>query len=1085
MKRLLQCFIALHVLLLFCAVNEAQSATNKVLGVGGKPNSIQKHAKQSATSFGKLMLKKEVRGTVRDSIGGIPGVSIRVKGSNIGTSTDVNGRYILDVPDEEAILVFSMVGFETQEVPVKGKTVIDINFKQSSKGLDEVVVMGFETRKKSDVIGAVTTIKPSELRIPSSNLTQALAGRVAGVIAYQRSGEPGQDNASFFIRGAATFGYKKDPLILIDGVELSTTELARMSTDDIASFSILKDATATAVYGARGANGVIVITTKEGKEGKAVINVRVDNSLSQGTENVKVADAITYMKLQNEAYLTRDPTQGGPYSQSKIDNTAKGTDPNFYPATDWRSLLFKDYTLNHQANFNLGGGGQVANYYISGKFSQDNGMLNVDNRNNFNTNIDLKTYQLRSTTNINVSKSTQIGIRLYGSFDDYTGPIDGGAGMYRKVMRTNPVMFTPFYENNGNYANVPHTLFGNAVTESNGVFVNGYLNPYADMVRGYKNYSRSLMMAQFELKQNLSFITEGLTLNAFANTNREAYFDITREYIPFYYQASNYDKVTKSYALTELNPNGGREYLDYDPGTKIVKNQLYAQAVVNYSRVFGKKHGVSGMLVGLINNNLDGGASSVILSLPSRNMGISGRSTYTYNNKYIAEFNFGYNGSEKFYESERFGFFPSGGVSWIVSNEEFFKPLSKIVNNLKIRATYGVVGNDGIGTSLDRFFYLSTVNMDDPAKAASFGTDFNYTRNGVTVSRYDNREITWERSKSSNLGIEIGLLNKFNIQADIFKKDVDHILMTRAAVPSTLGNSAPIRANVGEASSKGIDMSIDYNVNLGRKFWIQTRLNFTYATSQFKVYEEPKYDNGYSSRIGQSLSQRFGYIAERLFVDDQEAKNSPRQFGNPGVDYGGGDIKYRDLNGDGQITTLDQTAIGHPLDPEINYGLVFSAGFKSFDVSFVISGAARSSFWINENGSTAPFVSYRYSGETLAAKTENQLLQAYADSHWSEENRNIYALWPRLSPTTNSNNNQTSTWFMRNGAFVRLKNVEIGYNFSDKIAKTLHVGKLRVYGSGANLATLSGFKLWDVEMGSEGLGYPIQRIYNLGIKVDF
>jgi TonB-linked SusC/RagA family outer membrane protein len=1077
-------FLLWYVFFLFVLAGSAYSSDIKkdiVKSSGLSSNSYNKpHLKVGLNRF-----KKEVHGTVRDTVGGIPGVSVRVKGTGLGTTTDFSGKYILDVPDDNAILVFSMLGYETQEVPVKGLTIIDITFKATSKGLDEVVVVGFGTQKKTDLIGAVTSIKPSELKVPSSNLTTALAGRISGVIAYQRSGEPGQDNAQFFIRGVTTFGYKKDPLILIDGVELTTTDLARMQPDDIASFSILKDATATAVYGARGANGVILVSTKQGKEGKAKINFGVENSISAATQNVKVADPITYMRLQNEAYLTRDPSQGGPYTQSKIDNTAKGTNSFFYPATDWRKQLFKDYTMNQRANFNVSGGGQAAIYYIAGSYNKDNGILKVDQRNNFNSKIDLGSYLLRSNVTINVTKTTKVGVRLYGSFDDYTGPIDGGSGMYRKVMRTNPVMFSPYYENTGSYSNVPHILFGNAVTEANGVFANGYLNPYADMVKGYKNYSRSLMLAQFELNQDLQFITEGLSLTALGNTNRSSYFDVSRFYNPFYYQAGNFDKTTNNFTLTELNPNGGTEYLGYTEGDKLITTQVYIQSVLNYSRTFNKKHSVSGMFVGMLNNHLEGNASSLQKSLPSRNLGVSGRTTYAYDSRYIAEFNFGYNGSEKFYETERFGFFPSFGLAWVASNEKFFKPLLNSISNFKLRATYGLVGNDAIGSAEDRFFYLSTVNMNDPAKAASFGTDYSYTRSGVTVSRYDNRDITWEVAKSANLGIELGLFNKVNIQADLFMQNRNNILMTRASIPTTVGNSALVRANVGKASSKGIDMSMDYSLSLGRNLWIQARGNFTYATSQFKVFEEPQYNEAYLSRVGHSLTQTFGYVAERLFVDDNEAKNSPTQFGAPGVDYGGGDIKYRDLNGDGQITTLDKTAIGYPTDPEIIYGYGASVGYKNFDFSFLFQGSGRSSFFINDNGTTTPFISYRYTGETLNAKTENQLLQAYADSHWSEENRDIYALWPRLSPNTNTNNNQVSTWFMRDGTFMRLKNVEIGYTMPGKLTKRMHMEKLRLYVSGANLLNFSSFKLWDVEMGSEGLGYPVQRVFNFGLKAGF
>ncbi len=1015
---------------------------------------------------GSIAIKKDVRGTVTDTLGSpLPGVTIAVKEApSIGTTTDLSGKYVLDIPDNATTLIYSMIGYDKQEIPINGRDVINVQLSVASNQLEETVIVGFGKQKKKEVVGAVTTINPKELKVPSSNLTTALAGRLSGVIAYQRSGEPGADNADFFIRGVTTFGYKKDPLILIDGIEVSTTELSRMQVDDIASFSILKDATSTALYGARGANGVILITTKEGVEGKARVSVRLENSMSAPTKNVELADPITYMRLGNEAVLTRDPLGVLPYPEAKIDNTIAGTNPYAYPATDWRKELFKDYTMNQRVNFNVSGGGKVARYYLAATMNQDNGMLKVDKRNNFNNNIKLKTYSMRSNVNINLTKTTEVGIRLSGTFDDYNGPISTGTEMYKKVIQSNPVLFPAYYPVDDEHAYVRHIMFGN-YGDGN------YINPYAEMVKGYKEYNRSVLLAQFELKQNLAFITEGLNLHALFNTTRRSFYDVSRFYNPFWYQMGSYDKYTDKYTLSMLNPNSGTEYLNYSEGPKDVNSTTYIQVTGNYNRTFNERHNVSAMVVFLMNNQVNANAGSLQLTLPHRNIGVSGRLTYAYDNRYFLEYDFGYNGSERFYADKRFGFFPSVGGAWLVSNEPWFKPLQPVISTLKLRATYGTVGNDAIGDPKSRFLYLADVNMKDGSRGISFGTDYAYYRDGIFINRYGNNDITWETAVKTNWGVEVSLYNKLNILLDIYSEHRKNILMNRAYIPVTMGllSNADIQANLGQATGKGFDLSVDYNHSFNRNLWIQARGNFTYATSKFSVYEEPDYEERYLSRVGYPMSQQWGYIAERLFADDTEVANSPVQaFG----EYRAGDIKYHDINGDGQITTRDRVPIGYPTTPEIVYGFGFSIGYKDFDLSAFFQGLARESFWIDAEN-TAPFVNDR------------ALLKAYADSHWSEEQRNLYATWPRLSARPLSNNSQTSTWFMRNGAFLRLKNVELGYTLPASLTRRIKLEKTRFYLNGTNLLLLSKFKMWDVEMGGNGLGYPVQKVVNIGAQLSF
>lgn len=1013
----------------------------------------------------------EVTGTVVSEDGTpLPGATVKLKGTAKGVATDANGHFSIQVPRTGVLLIVSFIGYEPQEVTVHAAEPLLIVLKRLDAKVDEVVVVAHGKQKKTEVVGAVTSIKPAELKIPSSNLTNALAGKLAGIIAYQRSGEPGFDNADFFVRGVTTFGYRKSPLILIDNIEASTTDLARLQVDDIASFSIMKDATATALYGSKGANGVILITTKEGKEGSANVSFRAENSLSRSTKNVQLADPVTYMELANEAVLTRNPLGGLLYSKDKIENTRNGTDPVIYPATDWQKMLLRNSALNQRYNLSVNGGGKIARYYVSGAMNMDNGILKVDKKSNFNSNSKLKSYSIRSNVNVNLTPSTEMIVRISGSFDDYSGPISGGQDIYNQIMQSNPVLFPAYYQPTEETKYVRHIMFGNAADGK-------YNNPYADLQKGYKQFNRSAINAQLALNQKLAFITEGLSARGLINIQRNAYFSVSRQYNPFYYVAYNYDYVTKGYSLNAINQEAGQsqapagtEYLNYSEGDKTLSSDFYGELAVDYRRTFNKVHGFSGTLVGVAKNSLTGNAGSLQNSLPFRNVGLSGRATYLYDNRYAAEFNFGYNGSERFYKTQRFGFFPSAGVAYTVSNEKYWESLQRVVTKLKLRATYGLVGNDAIGSPDDRFFYLSNVDMNSSIRGMRFGTLKDYSLTGINISRYANNDITWEKAAKTNLGFEASFFDRLNLEVDLYNEKRSNILMPRTSIPTTMGLSAGLSANVGKAAAKGIDVAMDYSHQISNKWWAKAMANFTYATSRFDVYEEPAYPEKNKLHVGHSLTQQWGYVAERLFVDDLDAKNAPKQ--NFGI-YGGGDIKYRDINGDGKISELDMAPIGFPTTPEIVYGFGFSSGYDRFDVNVFFQGLARESFWIDAKA-TAPFID-----------DQRQLLKVWADNHWSEDNQNIYALWPRLSTSIIDNNNQTSTWFMRNGALLRIKSIEIGYTLPTPLMKRLRLTNARFYLNGTNLFTFSKFNLWDVEMGGNGLGYPIQRVFNIGVTCSF
>jgi TonB-linked SusC/RagA family outer membrane protein len=1042
-----------------------------------------------------------IKGRILDSDGNaIAGVAVMIEGTTIGATTDDEGDYVLKGAPIGSTLQFALIGYVTATEKVTGeRTTINAVLLEASESLEEVTVVAFGKQTKASVVSAVESVDVRELRVPSSNFTTSFSGRIAGMIAYQTSGEPGYDNASFFIRGITTFGTGKvDPLILIDNMEVSTSDLAKLHPDDLESFSVLKDASAAALYGARGANGVVLVTTKQGKKGTARLSFRVENSFSAATDKIQMADPITYMEMANEAASTRLPYPTTVYSRAKIEETRLGVNPYVYPAVDWMDMLIKDLTTNQRINLNISGGGEIARYYVAASFSQDNGILKVDKRNNFNNNVDYQKYTLRSNINIDVTKSTELIVRLYGGFDDYQGPIQGGSDLYQKILKVSPVRFPAYYQPYGVYNGVNHILFGNE--DSGGK----YLNPYAEMLRGYRNSATSSLSAQLELKQDFGQWIPGLSGRLLANTTRNAGFSQQRAYVPYYYDVSGYDRLTDTYRLTALNsnnddgPNKGTEYLDYVPGGNNVNSAMYGEAAINWDGKFDK-HTVGGMLVGIIRQYTDSNAidpqtlsPTLPASLPQRNLGLSGRFTYGYDNRYFVEANFGYNGSEKFAKNHRWGFFPSIGGAWMVSNEEFMEGLKPTISKLKFRYTYGSVGNDAIGNQ--RFFYLSNIVIDGwtrPGAAGSYSAGYNASGfgsglMGVNILAYANPKIGWEVSYKSNIGIELGLFNeKLEIQADIWNEHRTNILQRRSDIAVDMGLWSTPQVNVGEAKGEGVDISVDYNHTLSKDWWITGRANFTYAHSEYLYYEEPDFVSQglpWRSKKGRTTTQAEGYVAERLFIDQNDIDNAPRQEIGTIIEYAAGDIKYRDLDGDGLVNERDIVPLGYPSTPEINYGFGISVGYKGWDASVFFQGSGRSSFFIDP-GAMAPFVqsSDPYTGKTM----ENGLAQFIVDDYWTEQTQNPYAKWPRLANRGISNNTVTSDWWMYTNKYLRFKSFEIGYALPEKLIKKAYMSSARIYFSGTNIFLLSDFKIWDIELGGNGLNYPLQRVFNIGINFSF
>jgi TonB-linked SusC/RagA family outer membrane protein len=999
--------------------------------------------------------QKIITGTVTDENGELlPTVSIIIKGETKGTSTDFDGNYTLKVNGAGTTLVFYYLGYKTQEVLVGNRTKVDVILKESAALLDEIVLVGFSKQKKVSVVGSVATVKAKELKLPTSNLTQSLAGRVSGIVSVQRSGEPGRDAAQFWIRGVATFG-SSSPLVFLDGIEISLADLGTIDPNNIENFSVLKDASATAIYGARGANGVILIETKRGVEGPPKISFTFENSFVAPTQLPEFADANTFMNMYNEARRNQNPFQPAKFSQDKINGTLGGKNPYIYPNVDWMNELFNDFALRRYANLNVRGGGKSVRYYMSASFYNDTGILEENSVNSFDNNINQKRYNFVNNISADVSPTTELELNLSADLIDYTGPAVDASGIFGNVINSNPVRFPITYPS-------PEGTSRIYFVNTTGGFGPGntFPNPYAELVKGYKERFTSTVITTFRVKENLDRITEGLSANAFVSFKNWSSSEITRSYNPFFYRLTDFDSAADTYNIEQIGQEG-RDALGQS-GENNGDRQFMLQSSLNYAREFGK-HNVTGLFVyqqRQYNTNIV--AETLIESLPSRNQSISGRATYSYDDRYLFEANFGYNGSENFATGKRFGFFPSVAAGYVVSNESFFEPLKNTINLLKFRASYGESGNDRLD---DRFPYTSNVNLDDGDYGFTFGESFNNSRNGIFISRFENRNITWEVGKKFNVGFDIGLFNKLTLNVDVFKENREGIFLQRNTIPGTLGigDTRPF-ANLGEVENKGIDVTLDFNHAFNRDFVVSSRGTFTFAQNKIVSIDEPDLKYSYLSRVGKPVNQLWGLQAERLFIDQAEINASPNQTYT--TQYFPGDIKYTNaslgIDGLDQIDTNDRVPMGHPTVPEITYGYGINVRYKKFDVGLLFQGVARVSFFMSN---LQPF-----------AQNERNVIQAIADDYWTKENQNLNAFYPRLSETENQNNTQNSSWWLRNGSYLRLKNAEIGFQYNKQA---------RLYLNGVNLFTMSKFKLWDPEQGGgNGLGYPPQRTLNIGAQIN-
>ena len=1006
--------------------------------------------------------KRLLQGLVKDEQGNpIIGASIQLKNTGTGVITDLDGLFQIQVTDKNSVIFISYIGYVTQEISVGDRSSITVQLKEDTKSLEEVVVTAFgATQKKETMVGSIQQVRPAELKVPSSSLNTSFAGRMAGVIAIQRSGQPGADGADFWIRGKSTFGDATGVLIVLDGVEISSSDLNALDPEVIESFSILKDATATAMYGTRGANGVMIVTTKSGQDLlKPIINFRLETSMSQLTSVPEMVGGVDYMKLYNEALTTRGITTGL-YDDTKIRATEQGLNPLVYPNVDWYNEMFNKNAFAQRFNFNIRGGKKAVTYFMSASVKHDAGNLKSLSKDYFsyNNNINVMRYDFVNNLSIKATNTTKISLGLNVSLRDWKGPSAGVDGIFSMSREASPVDFPIVYPARNDKE--IYTLWGGM---SGGIYNNGYRNPVAEYVVGYKKQFASTVNANIRLDQDLKMVTKGLKLHVLASFKNWSKTETTRKAGYNQFEIDQYNEATGEYTLSRVG-NEQKTALNTE-GAATGDRRIFIQAYLDYKRKFGV-HDVNAMLLynqdQLDNNKPD----NLLSSLPRRKQGIAARLSYAYDDRYLAEVNFGYNGSENFAKNNRFGFFPSIALGYNISQEKFWEPISNVISHFKLRGSYGLVGNDGIN---ERYAYLEDIVLSSDKWKYTTGVNQNVNLQGPVWNRYYNPNLTWEVGKKLNVGFDMQLFHQVNLNFDVFKEIRSKIYMQKVnTLPDFIGTGeTKIYENSGKMKNVGFDIALDYNKQITKDFFLSFKGTLTYAHNTILERDEPPfqlYPN--LSSVGYSRGQHLVYVADGLFRDQADVDSHAEQ--TLGYIPQPGDIKYvdqPDANGncDGIINTNDRVYMGYPEDPEIVYGFGPSMKYKNWDFSFFFQGAARTSILMS---GFHPF----------GKNATRGVMKFIADDYWSESNPNPNAAYPRLTRDTNANNTVNSSYWLRNGAFLKLKNAEIGYTFK----------MFRAYLNGSNLLTFSPFEHWDPEMGGgSGMKYPTQRVFNIGIQFTF
>ena len=1020
--------------------------------------------------------KRKISGRVTD-IKGEPliGVNVTVDGDANGSITNMDGLYEIFVTKKSVVLKFTYIGFKTSEIRTNASTnIYDVTLEEQVNELEETVIVGYGTQRKISNIGAQSSMKMEDIKTPSASLTTTLAGRLAGVVAVQRTGEPGKDAADIWIRGISTPN-TSSPLVLVDGVERSFNDI---DPEDIESLTTLKDASATAVYGVRGANGVILIKTKPGKVGKPTVSADYYESFTRFTKMVDLADGITYMNAANEAM--RNDGIATKYTEDQIRNTIAGKDPYLYPNVDWLKEIFNDWGHNRRVNVNVRGGSEKVAYYASVSYFNETGMTVTDkNIDTYDSKMKYSRYNFTTNLNIDVTPTTKVEIGAQGYLGEGNYPAISSADLYNAAMSISPVEYPKMFFVNGE-AFVPGTSTNN-----------NFNNPYSQATRrGYDNLTKNQIYSNLRVTQDLDMLTKGLKLTAMYA------FDVYNEIHVHQDRAESTYNFLDTSVPYDMNGQPilqriyeGSNVLSYKQETSGNK-KTYLEASLNYDRTFNDDHRVSALFLFNQQSKLLYPKGTLEDAIPYRMMGIAGRATYSWKDRYFAEFNIGYNGAENFSPKHRFGTFPAFGVGWVVSNEKFWQPLSKAVSFLKIRYTDGKVGNSEVSDR--RFMYL-----DQMKENGDYG--YKFGPNGTKWAGYETVnmavDLIWEESRKQDLGIDLKLFNDdLSIVFDLFKERRENILLKREhSIPSFLGyNTSAPYGNIGIIENKGFDGTIEYNKRINKDWVIALRGNVTFNKDKWIQGELPEQKYEWMNQYGHNINGVKGYVAEGLFtqteIDDMARWESlsdankaitPKPFASQFGTVKAGDIKYKDLNNDGQIDAYDQTYISRGDVPTTVYGFGFTVGWKDLSVGMMFQGVAGAERVLN-GSSVNPFNGGGGSGN----------LYSNIGDRWTEENPDQNAFYPRLSygseTTSNINNFQKSTWWVRNMNFLRLKTLQVSYNLPKPWVNKVHLKNAAVYVMGTNLFTLSRFKLWDPELNTDnGASYPNTTSYSVGINFTF
>lgn len=983
----------------------------------------------------------------------LAGATVMETGTDNGTMADNAGRYEIVLTKNNSSLDFLMIGYKTGTVIVGGKDEINISLKPDALLMDEVVVVGYGSQKKESIVGAISTITPKTISNTSkSTLSQSLAGNIAGVIAVQRSGELGNDHADFWIRGISTFKGGANPLVIVDGVE---RDFNSIDPQEIESFSVLKDASATAIYGVRGANGVIMVTTKKGEVGAPKVNASFEYALKQPTVLPDFVDAVDYMKIANEASILSGHDET--FSVTRINNTIKQIDPDIYPNVNWVNELLRPLTMHERLNINVSGGAPRVRYFMSASYHHEDGLYATDTDREWNSNILMNKINFRANLDADITKTTTVNINI-GSQLATTNSPNISTDYFWGLMMETPPYFIPKRYSDGRLA-----AYGAGSEKARNPY--NYLTQY-----GNRRVTESNLSATGSLNQKFDFVTPGLSAK-----------------LLFAYDVWNGNYFTGAYSpelwyATSRNDDGTLDAIQVEEGTPFMNKTItssmsystYLEASVNYARSFGK-HNVGALL--LYNQRVRNvnSAADEYGALPYKHNGLSGRATYNYDSRYFVEFNFGYNGSENFAKGHRYGFFPSVALGWLVSEEKFWEPVKEVFNKFKIRGSIGNVGNDILASG--RFAYISKINDDGGYDYGLPGAENYY--GGLMEADLGNPNLTWETETKRDLGLEMVFFNSLELDVDYFYNNRKDILITRQTLPGTTGLNVSPNVNYGKMRNTGVDASVRYNWSSG-DWRISAMGTFTYATNKILEMDEPPVPYENLIETGHRYGQQFGLVAERLYTaEDFDASGKLlRRYPVPqfGVDVKPGDIMYSDVNGDGKIDINDRTAIGFAENPEIVYGFGVNVTWKQLDFGLRFQGTGNTTRMIN-NDNFLPFAKSVQKGN---------LYEDVIFDRWSPEKPDQNVFFPRMRDYKDGHNYVNSTWWQKDMSFLRLKDVVVGYSINPKIINKAGIQNLRFYFLANNLLTFSSFKLWDVELGTnDGMKYPMMRNFMFGLEITF